>query len=194
VHPIYTQLSIRKLLIIIGLIAVLLAVLVGARRHFRPTPSEWAWDRLESTEQYTRQHPRSIDNKPAGLSEKHMRDFDQRRLTRDRRLARAYSQEGTDWSEGNQWEPYTERLANGELVSSMLDFSVPLTEDGGPSDVEGATAISTKTVFTVVNDPGWKVDNDSLSAARSIEVQVMDGPHAGKHIKIDRAFLRRVRR
>jgi hypothetical protein len=197
-RPRHAQLSLQRMLVIVGIIALLLPVFVGARRRFKPTPAEWAWDLAESQEQDARNYLGLIEEKPSGISQKSLRDHVESSLRMAewyRRLARTYTREGANWAEDVVFAPYEDKLARGVSVASMLDVSVPSTQEGDPPGVGGARAIPARTVLSVVNDPAWQlVDNDLVLSNRSIEVQILDGPHAGKIITIARAFLRRVRR
>jgi hypothetical protein len=184
------------MVLIIALAAILLVVVVRARRLLMPTPAEWAWDQANSEEEVAREAQQLIKKRPPGLSEESLRHqmwSSRRRAKRYRRLAEAYGREGAAWAESNMYTPYENKFARGEPVASMIDVSVPSAVEVEARSISSTVVISARSVFTVVNDPAWKlVDNDLLFSNRSIDVQILEGPCAGRIISIERAFLRRV--
>lgn len=189
------RLSVRRATIIVGVVALMLAGAVHVRRQLILTPAEWALHRAESCEQSAKTC-RDMNAKPHG-SLGNLLEMAHRSLQmagRYRRLAEGYESEGAAWAEQTGSAPYDDRLTTGETVATMLPAQGGLVKKAGVQGGAGSGVITARTVCVVSKDPAWEVDDDGCFPGRLIEARVVDGPHTGVTVTIERAIVRRVRR
>jgi hypothetical protein len=178
------RMTVRRMMLAVAVMALLLAVCVSLRRSLDPTPEEWALDQAAHYERSIEVWRRRAATAPSALVPGFLRMAEEAplRAARYRALARRYAEEGADWDEATWHGPYTCRLAPGR--PAIVRWAV--TADSGTGGPR--VSIATETPCVVVRDRAN--DDDDGECFREIEVRVLEGPHEGLTIFVEREYLR----
>ena len=170
--------SMRWMMVGVAVIALPLGCLASFLRDFErafpSTPAGWA-------RKWAAYHEAELKQKD-GLGFV-TPGFDERSAKRYRELAKGFEAVGATFEEGTLCGPFTDQLTRGEKFITQLAYRASSSEGRVDGPIPPGTAC------VVVWDGAF--DTDSCSDDRPIEVNILDGPHAGKLALIERIYLRR---
>lgn len=162
--------TVRRMMIAVAVVALLMAAGSCLRPRLAPTPAEWALKCAAASEEW--------DRAAVAWGRKPGRDW----ASKYRELARRYAADKAPWDEENFYGPYLKRLSTGQPV--FVHWAV----QASPVPSGAGVAIAARTPCVVVRERGG--DEDDAMWFREVEVRIVQGPHAGLTVAVEREYLR----